>query len=117
MILENEFFEVAAAEDGTLTVRDKRTGRTLAGLNRFVADRAQVLDEIMARAAREHGMEALEIEVSGPGSGRESALRALQSVGFNITSIKGRQPPPRVVTSGVAWAASMNFSQVSGKSL
>ncbi len=39
-------------------------------------------------------METLEIEVSGPGSGRESALRALQAVGFNITTIRDMTPVP-----------------------
>ena len=38
--------------------------------------------------AREHGMKTLEVEVRGPGSGRESALRALQAAGFNVTSIR-----------------------------
>ena len=46
---------------------------------------AQVAAEDAGRKAREHGMETLEIEVSGPGSGRESALRALQTVGFSVT--------------------------------
>ena len=44
---------------------------------------AQVAAEDAGKKAREHGMETLEIEVSGPGSGRESALRALQAVGFS----------------------------------
>ncbi len=41
-----------------------------------------------AKKAQEHGMRSLEVEVSGPGSGRESALRALQATGFTITSIR-----------------------------
>jgi small subunit ribosomal protein S11 len=48
---------------------------------------AQVAAEDAGRKAQEHGMTNLEIEVKGPGSGRESALRALQAVGFIITSI------------------------------
>ncbi|TQF76781.1 30S ribosomal protein S11 [Elioraea sp. Yellowstone] len=55
---------------------------------------AQVAAEDAGRKAREHGMEVLEVEVSGPGSGRESALRALQSVGFQITAIKDVTPIP-----------------------
>ncbi len=55
---------------------------------------AQVAAEDAGRKAREHGMETLEIEVSGPGSGRESALRALQSVGFAITAIRDMTPIP-----------------------
>ena len=55
---------------------------------------AQVAAEDAGRKAREHGMETLEIEVSGPGSGRESALRALQAVGFSITAIRDMTPIP-----------------------
>jgi small subunit ribosomal protein S11 len=55
---------------------------------------AQVAAEDAGKKAREHGMETLEIEVSGPGSGRESALRALQAVGFNITTIRDMTPVP-----------------------
>ena len=49
---------------------------------------AQVAAEDAARKASEHGMRTLEVEVSGPGSGRESALRALQAAGFTVTSIR-----------------------------
>jgi small subunit ribosomal protein S11 len=46
------------------------------------------------RKAAEHGVRTLEVEVKGPGSGRESALRALQAVGFTITSIRDVTPIP-----------------------
>ena len=49
---------------------------------------AQVAAEDAGKKASEHGVRTLEVEVKGPGSGRESALRALQAVGFNITSIR-----------------------------
>ena len=49
---------------------------------------AQVAAEEAGKKAQEHGMKSLEVEVRGPGSGRESALRALQAVGFVITSIR-----------------------------
>ena len=49
---------------------------------------AQVAAEDAARKAQEHGMKTLEVEVRGPGSGRESALRALQAAGFNVASIR-----------------------------
>ena len=55
---------------------------------------AQVAAEQAGRKAQEHGMRTLEVEVRGPGSGRESALRALQSVGFTITSIRDVTPIP-----------------------
>ena len=56
---------------------------------------AQVAAEDAGRKAQEHGMTNLEIEVKGPGSGRESALRALQAVGFIITSIRDVTPIPQ----------------------
>ena len=46
---------------------------------------AQVAAEDVSKKAQEHGMRTLEVEVAGPGSGRESALRALQAAGFTIT--------------------------------
>jgi small subunit ribosomal protein S11 len=55
---------------------------------------AQVAGEAAGRKALEHGMKTLEVEVKGPGSGRESALRALQGVGFTITAIRDVTPIP-----------------------
>jgi small subunit ribosomal protein S11 len=55
---------------------------------------AQIAAETAARKAQDHGMRTLEVEVSGPGSGRESALRALQSAGFTITTIRDVTPIP-----------------------
>ena len=55
---------------------------------------AQLAAEDAGKKAQEHGMKTLEIEVRGPGSGRESALRALQAVGFTITSIRDVSPIP-----------------------
>ncbi len=49
---------------------------------------AQVAAEDAGKKAQEHGVRTLEVEVKGPGSGRESALRALQAAGFTITSIR-----------------------------
>lgn len=55
---------------------------------------AQMTAENAGRKAQEHGMKELEVNVKGPGSGRESALRALQSIGFTIRSIKDITPIP-----------------------
>lgn len=55
---------------------------------------AQMAAEDAGRKAQEHGVKTLEVKVSGPGSGRESALRALQSVGFTITTIHDVTPIP-----------------------
>ena len=64
---------------------------------------AQVAAEDAGKKAQEHGVRTIEVEVQGPGSGRESALRALQSIGFQVTSIRdvtpiahnGCRPPKR----------------------
>ena len=55
---------------------------------------AQMAAEDAGRKAQEHGMRTLEVQVRGPGSGRESALRALSSAGFMITSIRDVTPIP-----------------------
>lgn len=55
---------------------------------------AQMAAEDAAKKAQEHGMRSIEVWVKGPGSGRESALRALQSVGLTITMIKDVTPIP-----------------------
>jgi len=55
---------------------------------------AQIAAEDAGRKAKEHGVKTLEVLVKGPGSGRESALRALQSVGFTINSIVDITPVP-----------------------
>ena len=55
---------------------------------------AQMAAEDAAKKAMEHGMRTLEVEVAGPGSGRESALRALASTGFKITLIRDLTPIP-----------------------
>jgi small subunit ribosomal protein S11 len=55
---------------------------------------AQMAAEDAGKKAMDHGMKTLEVNVKGPGSGRESALRALQSVGFTITAIRDVTPIP-----------------------
>ena len=55
---------------------------------------AQLAAEDAGKKAAEHGMKSLDVQVRGPGSGRESALRALQSVGFHVTSIRDVTPIP-----------------------
>ena len=95
-----------------ITISDEN-GNTIswssAGLMGFKGSRkstpyaAQMAAEDAGTKALEHGVKTLRVEIQGPGSGRESALRALQSTGFNITSIKdvtsiphnGCRPPKR----------------------
>ncbi|MBF0226627.1 MAG: 30S ribosomal protein S11 [Desulfobacterales bacterium] len=55
---------------------------------------AQLAAEDAAKKAMEHGMRNVEVYVKGPGAGRESALRALQSAGFNVLVIKDVTPIP-----------------------
>ena len=55
---------------------------------------AQVAAEDAGKKAQDHGMKSLEVEVKGPGAGRESALRALQAIGFTISSIRDVTPIP-----------------------
>jgi small subunit ribosomal protein S11 len=55
---------------------------------------AQMAAEDAGRKAQDHGMQVLEVFVKGPGSGRESALRALSAVGFQITAIQDVTPIP-----------------------
>ena len=55
---------------------------------------AQVAADVAAKKAMEHGVRNVTVYVKGPGAGRESALRALQAVGFQITSIRDVTPIP-----------------------
>ncbi|MDO5732185.1 MAG: 30S ribosomal protein S11 [Eubacteriales bacterium] len=55
---------------------------------------AQTASEAAARAAMEHGLKSVEVYVKGPGSGRESAIRALGNVGLEVTLIKDVTPIP-----------------------
>jgi small subunit ribosomal protein S11 len=95
---------VAATFNNTMITITDAQGNTIAwssaGAQGFKGSRkstpyaAQVAAEDAGKKAREHGMETLEIEVNGPGSGRESALRALQAVGFSISAIRDTTPVP-----------------------
>jgi small subunit ribosomal protein S11 len=95
---------VAATFNNTIITITDQQGNAIswssAGMMGFKGSRkstpyaAQVAAEDAAKKAVEHGMRTLEVEVSGPGSGRESALRALQAVGLVVTSIRDVTPIP-----------------------
>src|SRR5471032_2115642 len=95
---------VAATFNNTIITITDQQGNAIswssAGMMGFKGSRkstpyaAQVAAEDAGKKAIEHGMRTLEVEVSGPGSGRESALRALQAVGFTITTIRDVTPIP-----------------------
>ena len=55
---------------------------------------AQNAAEVAAKAAMEHGLKSVEVYVKGPGSGREAAIRALQSAGLDVSLIKDVTPIP-----------------------
>jgi len=69
-------------------------GQGFKGSRKSTPFAAQVAAEDAAKKAQEHGMKTLEVNVRGPGSGRESALRALQAAGFVITAIRDVTPIP-----------------------
>jgi small subunit ribosomal protein S11 len=64
------------------------------GSRKSTAFAAQQVAQDAARQAMSHGMREVEIKVKGPGSGRESAIRALQAIGLEITAIKDVTPIP-----------------------
>jgi len=86
-----------------VTITDPR-GNTIAwssaGVQGFKGSRkstpyaAQTAVEDAAKKAMEHGLRTVEVYIKGPGSGRESALRGLQSAGFNVTLIRDVTPVP-----------------------
>jgi small subunit ribosomal protein S11 len=95
---------VSATFNNTLITISDAQGNTIAwssaggqgfkGSRKSTPYAAQMAAENAGRKAMEHGMMTLEVEVKGPGSGRESALRALQAVGFTITAIRDVTPIP-----------------------
>ena len=95
---------VAATFNNTIITITDQQGNAIswssAGMMGFKGSRkstpyaAQVAAEDAGKKAMEHGMRTLEVEVTGPGSGRESALRALQTVGLTVTSIRDVTPIP-----------------------
>ena len=76
---------VAWSSSGTMGFKGSRKSTPYA---------AQVAAEDAGKKAMEHGVRTLEVEVKGPGSGRESALRALQAAGFTVTTIRDVTPIP-----------------------
>jgi len=84
-ITDGEGRTVAWKSSGSLGFRGSRKGTPFA---------AQQAAMNAANQAREHGMRSLEVRVSGPGSGRESAIRALAAAGIEVRSIKDVTPIP-----------------------
>ncbi len=111
--IPNGVAHIQATFNNTMITITDATGNVLAwsssGSKGFKGSRkstpfaAQIAAEDAAKKAQEHGVRSIEVYVKGPGSGRESALRALQAAGFNISFIRdvtaiphnGCRPPKR----------------------
>ena len=78
---------LAWSSAGSLGFRGSRKGTPFA---------AQQASLTAANKAKEYGMRSVEVRVSGPGAGRESAVRALSTVGIEVKSIKDRTPMPHI---------------------
>ena len=102
--IPNGIAHIVSSFNNTIITITDESGNTLvwssAGLKGFKGSRkstpfaAQIAAEDVGNKAKEYGIKTLKVEVSGPGSGRESALRSLQSIGYIITSIKDVTPIP-----------------------
>ncbi|MBP1751753.1 MAG: rpsK [Geobacteraceae bacterium] len=111
--IPNGVAHIQATFNNTMITITDTTGNVLAwsssGSKGFKGSRkstpfaAQIAAEDAAKKAQEHGVRSIEVYVKGPGSGRESALRALQAAGFNVSFIRdvtaiphnGCRPPKR----------------------
>lgn len=100
----NAVVHVTATFNNTLITIADEQGNTISwsssgstgfkGARKSTPYAAQIAAEDAARKAAEHGVKNVRVLVKGPGSGRETALRALQTVGFSITTIKDITPIP-----------------------
>ena len=102
--ITNGIVHIVSSFNNTIITITDESGNALAwssaGLKGFKGSRkstpfaAQIAAEDVGNKAKEYGVKTLTVEVSGPGSGRESALRSLQSIGYIISSIKDVTPIP-----------------------
>lgn len=103
-IVQNGIAHVQASFNNTIVTITDMSGNTVAwasaGSQGFKGSRkstpfaAQRAGEMAARKAMEHGMRQVDVYVSGPGSGRESAIRSLQTAGLRINLIRDVTPIP-----------------------
>ena len=102
--ISNAIVHVNSSFNNTLVTITDYQGNTIAwsssgsmgfkGSRKSTPYAAQMAAEDAGKKASEHGVKIVDIEVQGPGSGRESALRALQIVGFQVNSIRDVTPIP-----------------------
>ena len=83
-----------ADENGNVVSWSSSGSKGFKGSRKSTPYAAQVAADAAASKALEYGMKTLSVEIKGPGSGRETALRALQARGFKIISIKDTTPMP-----------------------
>ena len=83
-----------ADENGNVISWSSAGSKGFKGSRKSTPYAAQIAADAAASKALEYGMKTLSVEVKGPGSGRETALRSLQSRGFKILSIKDTTPMP-----------------------
>ena len=102
--ISNAIVHVNSSFNNTLVTITDYQGNTIAwsssgsmgfkGSRKSTPYAAQMAAEDAGKKASEHGVKIVDIEVQGPGSGRESALRALQIIGFQVNSIRDVTPIP-----------------------
>jgi len=102
--IPNGIAHIQSTFNNTIITITDRAGNTVAwasaggqgfkGSRKSTPFAAQLAAEDAVKKAMEHGMRSVEVYVKGPGAGREAALRALQSAGFNVIMIKDVTPIP-----------------------
>tara|TARA_B100000700_G_scaffold228925_1_gene252999 strand:- start:1520 stop:1987 length:468 start_codon:yes stop_codon:yes gene_type:complete len=83
-----------ADESGNVVAWSSAGSKGFKGSRKSTPYAAQIAADAAAAKAQEHGLKTLSVRLTGPGAGRETALRALQSRGFKIVSIKDTTPMP-----------------------
>lgn len=89
----NTMITIADAQGNTISWSSSGT-MGFKGSRKSTPYAAQVAAEDAAKKAMEHGLQTVEVNVKGPGSGRESAVRALQAAGLTVTAIRDTTPVP-----------------------
>ena len=90
----NNTIVTIADDSGTVIAWEYAGSKGFKGSRKSTPYAAQIAADDAATKAQEHGLKILTVELKGPGAGRETALRALQSRGFKILSIKDTTPMP-----------------------
>ena len=90
----NNTIVTIAADSGNVIAWSSAGSRGFKGSRKSTPYAAQIAADHAASKAQEHGLKTLIVKLKGPGSGRETALRALQARGFKILQIKDKTPMP-----------------------